>query len=173
MKAIKSKSVRKLLSAAGEHFVMHQLLKRKLIAGLAPEGANNCDIIITDIYCKNLCTIQVKTTYDAVKNQNLKWRLSEKHETLVTKTLFYCFVNCSPSSAENPKCYIVPSSKVAEVIKISHQTYLAGNPKRKNSPLRWLKVHHNELKNSRYEKKYSQGWLDEYLERWDLLIKKI
>ncbi len=37
-----------ILGAAGEHYVMCQLLRRDLIAALAPTGVPNADIIVTD-----------------------------------------------------------------------------------------------------------------------------
>ena len=37
-----------VLGAAGEHYVMCQLLRRGLIAALAPVGVPNTDIIVTD-----------------------------------------------------------------------------------------------------------------------------
>lgn len=37
-----------LASAAGEHFVMSELLRRDLTAALAPAGVPNCDIGVTD-----------------------------------------------------------------------------------------------------------------------------
>ena len=37
-----------LTGAAGEHFVMSELLRRGFIAALAPAGVPNCDIVVTD-----------------------------------------------------------------------------------------------------------------------------
>ena len=50
-----------LLGAADEHFIMCQLLRRGLIAALAPAGVPNCDIVVTDQIGDRLCAIQVKT----------------------------------------------------------------------------------------------------------------
>ena len=38
-----------LLGAAGEHYVLSQLLRRGYIAALAPQGVPNADIVITDL----------------------------------------------------------------------------------------------------------------------------
>lgn len=40
---------------------MSQLLRRGLIAALAPAGVPNCDIIVTDDVGERLCAVQVKT----------------------------------------------------------------------------------------------------------------
>ncbi len=37
-----------LTGASGEHYVMFRLLSMGYIAGIAPEGAPNADIIVTD-----------------------------------------------------------------------------------------------------------------------------
>ena len=49
-----------LLGAAGEHFVMSELLRRGYIAALAPQGVPNTDIVVTDVTANRLCTIQVE-----------------------------------------------------------------------------------------------------------------
>ena len=50
-----------LTGAAGEHFVMSELLRRGMIAALAPTGVPNCDIVVTDDIGARLCAVQVKT----------------------------------------------------------------------------------------------------------------
>ena len=53
-----------LLGAAGEYYVMSQLLRRGFIAALAPVGVPNADIIVTDDLGDRLCAIQVKSRRD-------------------------------------------------------------------------------------------------------------
>lgn len=50
-----------LLGAAGEHYVMSELLRRGYIAALALQGVPNADIVVTDIDGTRLCSIQVKS----------------------------------------------------------------------------------------------------------------
>src|SRR3546814_17866078 len=54
-------SATSLTGAAGEHFVMSELLRRGMIAALAPAGVPNCDIVVTDDIGERLCAVQVKT----------------------------------------------------------------------------------------------------------------
>ncbi len=54
-------STSSLTGAAGEHFVMSELLRRGMIAALAPAGVPNCDIVVTDDIGDRLCAVQVKT----------------------------------------------------------------------------------------------------------------
>ena len=53
-----------LLGAAGEYHVMAELLRRGYIAAIAPQGAPNADIVVTDIEGSRHCSIQVKTRRD-------------------------------------------------------------------------------------------------------------
>ena len=58
-------SATSLTGAAGEYYVMSQLLRRSFIAALAPTGVPNCDIVVTDEIGDRLCAIQVKTRNNA------------------------------------------------------------------------------------------------------------
>ena len=53
-----------LTGAAGEHYVMCQLLRRDFIAALAPVGVPNTDIVVTDAVGDRLASIQVKSRRD-------------------------------------------------------------------------------------------------------------
>lgn len=46
-----------LLGAAGEHYVMSQLLRRGFIAALAPVGVPSADIVVTDDIGDRVCAI--------------------------------------------------------------------------------------------------------------------
>ncbi len=52
-------AVSTVLGAAGEHYVMCQLLRRGLIAALTPVGVPNCDIVVTDDIGDRLCAVQM------------------------------------------------------------------------------------------------------------------
>lgn len=47
-----------LIGAAGEHYVMAELLRRGFIAALAPQGVPNMDIVVTDATGAQLCAVQ-------------------------------------------------------------------------------------------------------------------
>jgi hypothetical protein len=49
-----------IFGAAGEHYVMCQLLRQNMIAALAPAGVPNADIVVTDKLGNRLCAVQVK-----------------------------------------------------------------------------------------------------------------
>jgi hypothetical protein len=93
--------------------------------------------------------------------------MKSKHEEMKEDDLFYCFVDLGP---EHPNVYVVPSKKVAEVIADAHQTWLAtpgrGGKQHNDTDMRRIITKYNmELKSA------PEGWMDEYLENWDLLLQ--
>jgi hypothetical protein len=98
-------SATSLTGAAGEHFVMSELLRRGMIAALAPAGVPNCDIVVTDDIGDRLCAVQVKTRLG--KGADRGWHMSKKHEQLSSPSLFYCFVDFGTVTGEQPFTYVV------------------------------------------------------------------
>ena len=74
---------------------MCQLLRRGLIAALAPTGVPNTDIIVTDDIGARLCAVQVKTRVE--KGTDGGWHMGKKHEGIVSETLFYAFLDFGKS----------------------------------------------------------------------------
>jgi hypothetical protein len=161
-------SASSLLGAAGEYYIMSQLLRRGFIAALAPTGVPNCDIIVTDDIGDRLFAIQVKTRVD--KGSDGGWHMSKKHETILSPTLFYTFLDFGKTLADQPVCYVVPSAKVANVIRVSHEAWLAapgknGRPHR-DSEMRRLLPDYDKMG---LTIGHGAGWLDAYREAWDEL----
>ena len=75
-----------IIGAAGEYHVLSQLLRRGWIAALAPDGAPNMDILVTDENNKKLCAIQVKARRDIGRDKG--WHMKPKHEDMVADDLF-------------------------------------------------------------------------------------
>ncbi|MDD8022421.1 MAG: hypothetical protein PHX82_04855 [Paracoccaceae bacterium] len=159
-----------LLGAAGEHYVMSQLLLRGLIAALAPQGVPNLDIVVSDIDGRRQLGIQVKSRLK--KGSDGGWHMGAKHEDIQSPTLFYCFVDFGDVSVDHPVTYILPSAKVAEVVRESHRAWLSRpgqhGQARNDSKLRRL------VPDYRYAYApdpplYASGWLDPYREAWHLL----
>ncbi len=98
MKKINSR----IVGAAGEYYVLSQLLRRGWIAALAPDGAPNMDILVTDENNDKLCAIQVKTRRDTGGDKG--WHMRRKHETMIADDLFYVFVDVGkqPSDPSAP-----------------------------------------------------------------------
>jgi hypothetical protein len=159
-----------LLAAAGEHYVMSRLLRRGLIAALAPRGAPNADILVSTETGDRLCAVQVKTR--SGRGGQGGWPMNAKHERIASPTLLYVFVDYGDEEVLGwPTCYILPSAIVATVLKISHQRWL-DTPGKKGQPHGHSDIR-NLLKDYDWPGQkpigYSLGWLNEYRESWKLL----
>jgi hypothetical protein len=163
-----SKTDSTILGAAGEHYVMCQLLRRNLIAALAPVGVPNADIVVTDHVGDRLCAIQVKVRRDIGSDGG--WHMRKKHEGIVSTSLFYCFVDFGKDLKDHPKCWVVPNAIVARTLSLSQQKWLSLSGKRgephKDSDFRRFLPNYDRIQ---LGTEFGAGWLDPYLEAWNLI----
>lgn len=163
-------SATSLTGAAGEHFVMSELLRRGMIAALAPAGVPNCNIVVTNDIGDRLCAVQVKTRRGVGSDKG--WHMSKKHEALISPKLFYCFVDFAMGSGSPPFTYVVPAPVVAKALAECHQAWLDQPGKkgqqRKDGDMRRFLPDNSHLAFGKYE----AGWLEEYREAWHLLEKQ-
>ena len=145
-----------LIGAAGETYVLYQLLSRDLLAAPAPTGAPIADLIVFDPKLSVGSMVQVKTT-----TVSGRWVLGAKNElpAYVHPRLFYAFVDLVPAS---PEVYIVPSTVVADFLAASHGAFLARGGK--DNPVRSIRRPSRPAVRG-----YSDGWLDTYRDRWEYL----
>jgi hypothetical protein len=152
-----------LTGAAGEHFVMFELLRRGYVAALVAKGVPNVDILVSSNDGEPLASLQVKTMGEPRK----KWQMKIKHEHLEIDGLFYCFVRPAEASLGKPTCWIIPSRIVAEHIYLSHRAWLSGTPKpgqsRNDGDGRSMHFSCEPLD------KYPLGWMDQYKDNWEIL----
>lgn len=158
-----------LTGAAGEHYVMSELLRRGYLAALAPAGVPNADIVVTDLNGSRLCAIQVKTRRGA--GQDGGWHMQAKHEHSLGKRYFYCFVDFREPHNVRAAVYVVPASIVAKVIAESHQKWLHTPGKkgqqRKDGPMRRFLPDYSKVWTA--DNPYPAGWLTQYEDNWDIL----
>jgi hypothetical protein len=144
---------------------MSALLRRGLIAALAPRGVPNADIIVTDKIGDQLCAVQVKTRLRGAGDNG--WHMGAKHEEITSPNIYYVFVGFE---TEPPGCWIVPSAIVAEALKLSHGNWLAmpgkGGRAHNDSKMRRFRFNYD---NVGLQDKYPKGWLDQYKDAWHLL----
>ena len=159
-KKIEVKTDTALLGAAGEHLVLSRLLLRGFLAAQAPHNVRKADILVNHLDAKPPCLIQVKAR--SGKGADGGWHMKQKHEDIVDKDMFYCFVDFG---YEEAKIFVVPAKKVAEVVKESHATWLKQPGKNGKA--------HNDSDMRRIRNNYSlnlksapAGWMDKYLEDW-------
>lgn len=112
-----------LLGAAGEHYVMSQLLRRGLIAVLAPVGVPTADIVITDDCGERACALQVKTRRAIGSDGG--WPMKAKHEEIRSASLYYVFPSFPSDSRQLPDAFVIPSMIVADALFTAHRAWLA------------------------------------------------
>lgn len=147
-----------LTGAAGEHLVLSRLLSKGFLAAQAPRGTRKADILVNFLDGGRPCLIQVKARQ---YGSDGGWHMQEKHEVQTQDDLFFCFADFQPA---NPRVFVIPASVVAETLKTDYQIWLA-QPGKQGRP-------HNPTKLRRFKPEMrgqEPGWLDEYLERWDLI----
>lgn len=159
-----------LVAAAGEYYVLARLSLLGKIAAQAPRGVPNADIVVSSVAGDRLCAVQVKARQG--KGADKGWHMQAKHESIVAANLFYAFVDFRNLKSPDPVTYIIPSETVAEVLRVTHATWL------KRPGIRGQK--HNDTKFRRFmpdftrncgelAAPYTEGWLDPYREAWGSL----
>ena len=148
---------------------MSRLLSNGLIAALAPQGVPNMDIVVTSVSGSHLCSIQVKTRWD--KGTDGGWHMSKKHELIQHPRMFYCFVDLGKDARDAQKIYVIPSGIVADVIELSHRTWLSSPGKnghvRKDSNTRRFLPDYTKILGD--QTKFGAGWLNHFEEAWRLV----
>jgi hypothetical protein len=157
-----SNADKNLVGAAGEHLVLSRLLTRGILAAQAPRGTRKADILVNHLDGKPPCLVQVKTRSG---KGGEGWAMNEKSEHHLEDDLFYCFVDIEP---EHPRVFVMPAKKVAEFLKDSHSAWLLTPGKKgqmhNETPMRVMTNKPNPVTENT-----PRGWMDEYLEKWELL----
>jgi hypothetical protein len=152
-----------LVGPAGEHYVLFRLLREGLLAALAPPRTPMTDILILSPDGSEInVSLQVKTRTAGADGG---WTMSQKHEDVAEDRLFYAFLDLEP---DTPVTYIVPSPVVADLLRKTHQAWLAtpgrgGRPHRDHPMRRVLPDYGFEVAG------YPPGWMDRWRERWEIL----
>jgi hypothetical protein len=170
-----------ILGASGEHYVIAELLRRGFIAAKAPEGVPNFDIVITDIDGAQLSAIQVKTR-KATKGGDQGWHMKAKHDHMISKKMFYVFVDIGIDENSQVQFFVMPSRIVADACRVNHEIW-EQTPNTKGQPygeseMRRLLPEYKRNDRMRLTKKqdkflsdHSKGWLETYRNAWHLLGK--
>jgi hypothetical protein len=177
-----------ILGAAGEHFVMAELLRRGLVAAKAPEGVPNFDIVITDLDGERLAAIQVKTRRD-FKSGDKGWHMKAKHEDLVAERMFYVLVDVGRNEDSPVSFFVLPSKVVAQVCKTSHENWRempnskggehGESDMRRLLPKYELPGYAKKMgyqpskKHEKFLIEFGEGWLEKYRNAWGLIGAEI
>jgi hypothetical protein len=161
-------SLSSLLGAAGEHYVMSQLLRSGFIAALAPVGVPTADIVVTDDAGERAYAIQVKTRREIGSDGG--WHMKAKHEGIRGESLFYVFLTFPNNTKRLPDLFVVPSAVVADVLYRDHRSWLNSPGKNgqahKDGVMRRFKPDYSK---TGLGAEYGAGWLDKYRDAWHLL----
>jgi len=154
-----------LTGAAGEHYVLSELLRRGHVAGLAPVGTANIDIVVSNKDGSHFASIQVKTRRGA---RDGGWPLRKKHEAIIDDRFFYAFVDFQTRHKDaRPLVYVIPSAVVAATVIEEHRQWLAklgtGGTQHKSSDMR------NLLPQYKHWTECPADWLDKYKDAWGSL----
>ena len=154
---------KQLVGAAGEHLVLSRLLARDLLASQAPRGTRKADVLLNPLDGGKPRLIQVKTRTS--NGKTLGWHMGLKHESISEKDLFYTFVNLELT---NSQVWVVPSKIVANVVTDSHAEWLRtpGKNGQKHNPTDMRRIMNDY---GPAFKSIKPGWMDKYLEAWELL----
>ena len=152
-----------LIGAAGEHLVLSRLYSERVLASFAPPKFPDVDILVNPIDGGSSRWVQVKSTETTGLARG--WLMKDEHLKLVSPKLFYCFVELK-SKPQN--IFVIPSSVVAKVLTEADKAYMK-KPKLDGSN---RTTHsHRMLKPTFLVDIPSapDGWMNKYLEKWDLL----
>ena len=150
---------------AGEYLVLSRLTSKGLLASLAPRNNESVDIFTSNPKTAKSHLIQVKTRLNGPKESG--WHVSPEDRNASDSKLFYCFVDLQ---SKPERVYVIPSRVVSSVLQEAHKSQMK-KPMRDGSK----RTSHNyaKLKNN-YRVKVKaapNGWMDKYLEKWDLITK--
>lgn len=157
-----------LLGAAGEHYVMSQLLRRGFIAALAPVGVPMADIIITDDAGNSAAALQVEARRELGSDGG--WHMKAKHEDVRGTSLFYVFLSFPKDASSLPDAFVAPAVVVGHALYTAHRAWLArpgrgGKPRKDGEMRRFLPDYSREG----LHEAHGAGWLEQYRDAWELL----
>jgi len=158
------------IALAGEFAVLSQLSLHGFDANLTLGNTKGVDILLSNPGTGTMRRLEVKT-HSHNKPYNNKdfgrviaqWTMSDKHEDIHDKDLFFCFVSIQAETSDF-EFYIVPKKIVEDFVKMSHARWLRNDSKRSDSPMRSFQLGSKEFK---YTTK--PPFAEDYRNRWDLL----
>ena len=118
-----------IIGAAGEYFVMAELLRQGWIAGLTPRGARDFDIIAT----RDGKTIHIRVKTKTANSKLFRWNLRKDDKVFrvpIGKDDFCVLVDIGGVA---PNYYVIPTPKVETELQKIRSEWLAGKATRNAS----------------------------------------
>jgi hypothetical protein len=116
-----------LIGAAGEYFVMGELLRQAWLAGMTPRGASDYDIIAT----KGARTIRLRVKTKTADSDLFRWNAHKETGVIfrhIADTNDYCVL--VDLAGAHPEYYVLPTAIVDAKLRQLSQEYLDGDPRR-------------------------------------------
>ncbi len=152
-------------AAASQYFVAGELCRRGLVAVLTLGNCPNTDILVSDKDGTKFAHVQVKT-YRPRQDKTVSVGL--KSEKDYGPQFFWVLAGIPEmGSKATPEYYIIPSCDLATIVRQAHQKWLA-TPGTRGQAHNDSKVRAVAVPPS--TNKYSERTIDEYLNRWDLIV---
>jgi len=128
------------VSLAGEFAVLSQLALKDYDANMTLGHTKGVDILVSNPQSGQMYRLEVKTTLAARGEQSAEskifgtvlnhWMMSEKHETIIDPSLFYCFVIIwQEATGARTRFFVIPSSVVARYVMEEHRLWLTEKKK--------------------------------------------
>lgn len=153
------------IALAGEFLVLSRLSLKDCVATLTLGHTKGVDILLTNPKTGKLFKLEVKTTTNGnTKTKhygtNIEWQMDIKHETIIDKNLFYCFVQLEKGMPDNPRFFIVPSETVAKAVKEDDEYYFSYEHKRqvKHTNMRLFRIGVNNESRGLPATEYENRW---------------
>lgn len=147
---------------------MSRLLAKGYIVGLAPENTQAVDLIAMHEDGTRSFQIQVKTRTQG-RALDKGWHMKDKHEHVDSQNLYYIFVTLPErwTDKDQPETFIIPSAKVAQVLKRSHHDWHstpgARGQQRNDTKMRRLLPRYNDSPS------IPSDWMERYRDNWSFL----
>ena len=158
MKEVKNTST--LIGNAGEHYVMAELLRRGIVAALAPRNAPAFDILAT----KENRTVRIRVKTKSQIYSDWQWNI-KKDETIFRdfseKGDFTVLVDLAMET-KDLKFYVVPTHQIDAWLKEDFEKWVR-TPGRNNRP------HNPKSKKRNLSQKRYAHELSKYLNQWEKL----
>ncbi len=130
------------IALAGEFFTLAQLALRGFDANMTLGHTKSVDILVSNPKTGKMSRLEVKTTNTKLQKSklfgtNYQWMMSKKHESILDKDLFYCFVILS---GEIVRYFIIPSKIVAKYVMDEHKLWIKQDSTHKSGEMRMFRI---------------------------------
>jgi len=136
------------ISLAGEFAVLSKLALYGYDASMTLGHTKHVDILVSHPKTGKMYQLEVKTKFGSIGGRPTEsylfgnssgWVMQEKHEKIMDKNLFYCFVDMG-AGVHPTKFFIVPSKVVAQYCRAENRLWLRDDRSHKQITMRTFRI---------------------------------